>query len=103
MRRWVKGVLISLGALAVIGLGFYYYLFHLHGLEDIAASKLNSLLAKSYPVEISIGHIGGNGYSELVLDNVSVRFKDGPIQYQCFGAQRISAGFSLQGLLRANY
>ncbi len=103
MRRWIKGILYAVLALVVIGAGFYYYLFHLHGLENIASSQLNKLLAGTVPLDISIGHIRGDVFSELVLEDVSVRFRDTLVGYQVFGAKRISATYSLRDLLHANY
>lgn len=103
MRRWIKGILYAVMALIVLGAGFYYYLFHLHGLENIATSRLNKLLAGTIPLEVSIGHIGGDLLSTLVLENVSVRFHDSLASYQVFGARRISSRYSLRDLLHANY
>ncbi|MFZ1684234.1 MAG: hypothetical protein WAU88_08915, partial [Candidatus Zixiibacteriota bacterium] len=103
IRRWFKILLITFATLVVIAAGLWYYLFHMHGLEDFAASKLNKMLATTVPIEVSIGKIDGNLLSELVLNDVSLRFHSPRAEYQFFGARSISLAYSLKGVWTGNY
>jgi len=103
MRWWLKLLLALFLLAAVIGVGSYYYLFHMHGMEDIIAGQLTSMLRDHLPVKISVGEISGDLIEDIVFEDVSVRYDDSVGGGDLFVAKRITAAYKLSNLLNKTY
>lgn len=103
MRRWLKLLLIFLLVIVVIGVGSYVYLFQMHGLEDIVAGQLSSMISKTIPLRISVGKLSGDFIESLVLGDVSVRYRDTAAGGELFTAERITLEYKLSNLINRSY
>ena len=102
MRRWLKLLLIFVVLVVVIGVASYVYLFQMHGLEDIVAGQLSSMISKTWPLRITVGHISGDYFESVVLEDVSVRHRDST-DSELFTAKRITLEYKLSNLINRSY
>lgn len=103
MRRFLKIILAILGVVVLIILCSWFYLFHMHGLENIISGQLNSAIATYVPLRVSIGAIRGDFLQELILEDVVVRYDDSAGGGDLFKASRITASYKLSNLLNKSY
>ena len=103
MRRWKKIFLTFVILIVVIIGGGYLYLFQLGGIERIINGRIDSLIEARYPLQINIGRIKGNYFSDLVLKDVEVIYSDSNYHYRMLYAPRLNFSYSLANLWNKRY
>ena len=103
MIKLFKILFYMAAATVVLIGGVYLYLFHAGGLESIVSKKIQDLVSDKYGLNISIGHIGGDIVSGVVIKDVSVNFRDSLGQIELLVIPKLLARYSLRGLLSGNY
>ncbi|MEE8403954.1 MAG: hypothetical protein V3S17_01030, partial [candidate division Zixibacteria bacterium] len=90
-------------AIVVLTGGVYLYLFQAGGLESIVSKKIQDLVSDKYSLNISIGNIGGDIVSGVVIKDISVIFSDSLGQIELLVIPKLLARYSLSGLISGDY
>ncbi len=83
--------------------GVYLYLFQAGGLESIVSKKIQDLVSDKHGLKISIGNIGGDIVTGVVIKDISVIFSDSLGQIELLVIPKLLARYSLRGLLSGDY
>ncbi|MEA2030504.1 MAG: translocation/assembly module TamB domain-containing protein [candidate division Zixibacteria bacterium] len=87
--------------LSIIGLWVYF--IYLGGMERMANSKLEAMLAGQPDIKASIGKVNGNLISGLNIEDVEVYYDDGTIRYLMLEIPHLEIVYSLSNLLYQQY
>jgi len=93
---------VTVAIIVLIG-GVYLYLFQAGGLESIVSKKIQDLVTDRYGLSISIGNIGGDIVSGVVIENIRVNYADTLGQIELLVIPKLLARYSLRGLLSGDY
>jgi len=100
MRRVIIWLLI---AITVVTASAYTYIFHLGGLEDILNRQIDELLESRYNIEVDIGRVSGDFFSEVVIEDITITYGDSLTTYRLASIPRISAKYAFSNLINSNY
>jgi len=103
MIKFFKIFFYIAAAIAVLIGGVYLYLFQAGGLENIVSNKIQDLVSDKYSLNISIGNIGGDIVSGVVIKDVRVSFSDSLGQIELLVIPKLLARYSLRGLLSGEF
>ncbi|MCH9023811.1 MAG: translocation/assembly module TamB domain-containing protein [candidate division Zixibacteria bacterium] len=103
MIKFFKILFYIAAAIVVLIGGVYLYLFQAGGLESIVSKKIQDLVSDKYGLNISIGNIGGDIVSGVVIKDVRVNFSDSLGQIELLVIPKLLARYSLRGLLSGDY
>lgn len=103
MRLWKKIILVILILVVVILGSGYLYLFQLGGIENIINSHISALVEGKFPLEVTIGRVKGNFFSDLVVKNVTVVYTDSSYHYRILFIPELNFAYSLSNLWNKRY
>ncbi len=104
MWRRVKQIILSLLALVVaVVVGGAVYLAYLGGIERIANDQIKDLFADKNNLEIKIGKIGGDLFSDLTLEDIDIFYVDPQHRYQMARIPRVKTRYSFANLWNRHY
>ncbi len=78
----------------------YFTLFHFGLLEYSVNYKLNQIIKDKFPVKIQIGDIGGDYFSTLEINNITILYDDGVSSYNMAFIPHLVTEYSLSDFLR---
>ncbi len=79
---------------------FYFTVFHFGLLEYFVNYKLNQIVKDKFPVKIQIGDIGGDYFSTLEINNITILYDDGVSRYNMAFIPHLVTEYSLTDFLR---
>ncbi|MFZ5980119.1 MAG: translocation/assembly module TamB domain-containing protein [Candidatus Zixiibacteriota bacterium] len=104
MKRWKKILLVTLAALVVVLVGGYLYIFQLGGLESLVNNQVHKMIAGGrYPIEVQIGRIKGDYFSNIELERINVAYSDSLYHYRMLYVPRMKLSYSLANLWDKKY
>ncbi|MDZ4723486.1 MAG: translocation/assembly module TamB domain-containing protein [candidate division Zixibacteria bacterium] len=103
MKLFFKVLLVGI-CIVFIGIAaLSYYLINAGGIERLTISQINKLLGEDSRFIVSLGSIGGNFYSGISVDDLSVRYSDSDISFTLLQVPRVTADYSIMNLIDADY
>ncbi|MCP4706711.1 MAG: hypothetical protein GY865_19105, partial [candidate division Zixibacteria bacterium] len=78
---------------------FYISVFHLGLLEYFVNYKINQIIKGKFPVEIQIGDIGGDYFSKLEINDITIIYDDGKNIYDIAFVPQLMTEYSISDLL----
>ncbi|MBU8934215.1 MAG: translocation/assembly module TamB [candidate division Zixibacteria bacterium] len=103
MRRVWKITFYLFCLVMLIIIGGWVYFLHLGGLERLANSRLEALLADQPEIEAEIGQISGDIISSIVVKDISLYYIDGAERHLLLEIPRLETIYSLSNLMNQQY
>ena len=103
MKRWIKLTLYIISAVMLVIVCGMIYMLKLGGLESFVNDRIDRAIRGQHDIDINVGNIAGNGFSDLILEDVSIFSGDSANRRLTIYIPRLSGGYSWRTLLSGKF